>query len=127
MTHVKVADCNWTKLDPYAFSSAVTMEESLGPEWRDLLIETYMNCAIEESDEMWQALLHELAMIAMEDLEVSDSDSEDEEDMEDALHHRFLLLEVGATKYLNIWFNWPQYAKAVHFYMGMSVFKGNLG
>ena len=63
----------------------------------------------------------------MEDIVVSDSDSEDEEDTEEALHHRFLLLEVGATKYLNIWFNWTQYAKAVRLYMSMSVFKGNLG
>ena len=75
------------------------MEETLGPEWRDLLIELYMDSAIEESDDMWQALLHELAMIAIEDHDDSDDsdedeDSEDEDDLEEVLHHRFLLLEV---------------------------------
>ena len=73
------------------------MEETLGPEWRDLLIELYMDCAIEESDDMWQALLHELAMIAIEDHDSDsdeDEDSEDEDDLEEVLQHRFLLLEV---------------------------------
>ena len=84
------------------------MEETLGPEWRDLLIELYMDSAIEESDDMWQALLHELAMIAIEDHDDSDSDededSEDEDDLEEVLHHRFLLLEVREVLKKNVIF-----------------------
>ena len=85
------------------------MEETLGPEWRDLLIELYMDSAIEESDDMWQALLHELAMIAIEDHDDSDDsdedeDSEDEDDLEEVLHHRFLLLEVREVLKKNVIF-----------------------
>ena len=84
------------------------MEETLGPKWRDLLIELYMDSAIEESDDMWQALLHELAIIAIEDHDDSDSDededSEDEDDLEEVLHHRFLLLEVREVLKKNVIF-----------------------
>ena len=65
------------------------MEESLGPEWQDLLIETYMKCTIDEFDELWHDAVKELLNILMEETE--DSDSEKEEELQDALLLRTLL------------------------------------
>ena len=70
------------------------MEESLGPEWRDLLIETYMTCSIDEFDDLWHDAVKELTLMSMEECE--DSDSDEEEELQDALLLRTLLLEVGA-------------------------------
>ena len=69
------------------------MEESLGPEWRDLLIETYMTCSIDEFDDLWHDAVKELTLMSMEECE--DSDSDEEEELQDALLLRTLLLEVG--------------------------------
>ena len=69
------------------------MEESLGPEWRDLLIETYMTCTIDEFDDLWHDAVKELTLMSMEECE--DSDSDEEEELQDALLLRTLLLEVG--------------------------------
>ena len=70
------------------------MEESLGPEWQDLLMETYMTCTIDEFDELWHDAVKELLNISMEETE--DSDSEKEKELQDALLLRTLLLEMGA-------------------------------
>ena len=66
------------------------MEESLGPEWRDLLIETYMTCTIDEFDDLWHDAVKELTLMSMEESE--DSDSDEEEELQDALLLRTLLL-----------------------------------
>ena len=70
------------------------MEESLGPEWPDLLVETYMTCTIDELDDLWHDTVKELTLMSMEESE--DSDSDEEEELQDALLLRTLLLEVGA-------------------------------
>ena len=69
------------------------MEESLGPEWRDLLIETYMTCSIDKFDDLWHDAVKKLTLMSMEECE--DSDSDEEEELQDALLLRTLLLEVG--------------------------------
>lgn len=51
------------------------MEESLGPELKNLLIEAYVSCVLEEFDELWLRTLYRLA--ALHAMEVEDSDSEE--------------------------------------------------
>ena len=70
------------------------MEESLGPEWQDLLMETYMTCTIDEFDELWHDAVKELLNFSMEETDGSDSD--EEEELQGALLLRTLLLEMGA-------------------------------
>ena len=47
------------------------MEESLGPELRDQLIETYVTCVLEEFDDQWFRALHRLSVLHA--MEVEDS------------------------------------------------------
>jgi len=71
------------------------MKESLGPEWRDLLIKTYMTCTIDEFDDLWHDAVKELTLMSM--MESEDSDSDEEEELQDALLLRTLLPEEEAS------------------------------
>ena len=66
------------------------MEESLGPELINLLIEAYVSCVLEEFDELWLRTLHRLA--ALHAMEVEDGDSEEEEEFQEFLKLRMLLV-----------------------------------
>ena len=69
------------------------MEESLGPELKNLLIEAYVSCVLEEFDELWLRTLYRLA--ALHAMEVEDSDSEEEEEFQEFLELRMLLVQVS--------------------------------
>ena len=69
------------------------MEESLGPELINLLIEAYVSCVLEEFDKLWLRTLHRLA--ALHAMEVEDSDSEEEEEFQEFLELRMLLVQVS--------------------------------
>ena len=69
------------------------MEESLGPELRDLLIDTYISSICDECDDLYYETLHELMMLQCEEFE--DSDDEEEEIEQEILLLKYLLLEVS--------------------------------
>ena len=69
------------------------MEESIGPEWRDLLIYSYINSTISDCDEIWQQVLHGLMLLQLEDDGGGDSDLE--ELQQESLLLRHILLEVS--------------------------------
>ena len=52
-----------------------------------------MTCSIDEFDDLWHDAVKELTLMSMEECE--DSDSDEEEELQDALLLRTLLLEVG--------------------------------
>ena len=45
------------------------MEESLGPELRDLLIDTYISSICDDCDDLYYETLHELMMLQCEEVE----------------------------------------------------------
>ena len=81
----------------FGFQGSVRMEESLGPELRDLLIDTYISSICDECDDLYYETLHELMMLQCE--EVEDSDDEEEEIEQEILLLKYLLLEVSPVCY----------------------------
>ena len=69
------------------------MEESIGPEWRDLLIYSYINSTLSDCDDLWQQVLHGLMLLQLEDDGGGDSDLE--ELQQESLLLRHILLEVS--------------------------------
>ena len=73
------------------------MEESLGPEFRDLLVDSYISSICDDCDELYYETLNELIMLQHE--EVEDSDDEEEEIQQEILLLKYLLLEVSPVCY----------------------------
>ena len=69
------------------------MEESIGPEWRDLLIYSYINSTLSDCDDLWQQVLHGLMLLQLEDDGGGDGDLE--ELQQESLLLRHILLEVS--------------------------------